>query len=298
MSEAAEETVPRKARKIQKYCLEFKKEVIEYAEKHGNRPSSRQFQVDERRIREWRSKKNEIANLVAIQDGRQRSRLNGGGRKSRLAKGLKKGRVFEKYSLEFKKEVIEDAEKYGNRPTSRRLGVSERRIREWRSKKSEIENMVATEGGKARSKLTGGGRKPLSSKLEEELMEWITNMRSSGELISRKLIIQQAERTYRLMNNDSVNNNFKASKGWLSRFMRRNGLSLTQVEKKKNDGQEIGVPCEQSLTVEIGVNDGQDGVPCEQGLTVEIGVPACEQSLALETIGEDLISTLTRQIPN
>ena len=42
------------------YDLGFKLKVIEKAEHIGNRPASRHFKVDERRIREWRKKKNTL----------------------------------------------------------------------------------------------------------------------------------------------------------------------------------------------------------------------------------------------
>lgn len=78
-----------------------------------------------------------------------------------------KGKKIQKYSLAFKKEVIAYAEISGNRPASKRFLVDERRIREWRAKKSNIEGLLGTNKGKQRSRLSGGGRKPLSAKLEE-----------------------------------------------------------------------------------------------------------------------------------
>ena len=139
-----------------------------------------------------------------------------------------KGKNIQKYSLEVKKEVITYAEVHGNRPASRRFQVDERRIREWRVKKSEIEGLVVTKKGKQRSKLSGGGRKPLSTKLEEVLLEWIDNRRARGLQVSSKLIMEKAEITYRDMkeSNNMDAEDFKASRGWLSRFMKRNGLSL------------------------------------------------------------------------
>ena len=80
-----------------------------------------------------------------------------------------KGKTIQKYSLEVKKEVIIHAEVHRNRLASRQFQVDESRIREWRAKKSAIEGLLATKKGKQRSKLSGGGRKPLSTKLEEVL---------------------------------------------------------------------------------------------------------------------------------
>ena len=138
-----------------------------------------------------------------------------------------KGKIIRKYSLELKKEVITYAEIHGNRPASRQFQVDERRIREWRTKKSEIESQAknVTQKGKQRSKLRGGGRKPFSPKLEKVLLEWTENRRAR---VSCKLIMKKAEIAYRDIkkSNNMDGEDFKASRGWLTRFMRRNGLSL------------------------------------------------------------------------
>ena len=90
-----------------------------------------------------------------------------------------KGKKIQKYSPDLKKQVIAFAEEHGNRPASRHFKVDERRIPEWRSQKSEIVQLVASKKGKQRrSKLSGGGRKPLSLKLEETLIQWIDSRRA------------------------------------------------------------------------------------------------------------------------
>ena len=150
-----------------------------------------------------------------------------------------KGKIIRKYSLELKKEVITYAEIHGNRPASRQFQVDERRIREWRTKKSEIERQAkdATQKGKQRSKLRGGGRKPFSPKLEKVLLEWTENRRAR---VSCKLIMKKAEIAYRDMkkSNDMDGEvDFKVSRGWLTRFMRRNGLSS---KRKSSVAQQLG----------------------------------------------------------
>ena len=89
-----------------------------------------------------------------------------------------KGQKRHKYSPEVKKQAIAYAEIHGNRPESRHFQVDERRIREWRGKKIQNEGVLATKGnkGKQRSRLCGAGRKPLGTKLEEVLMEWVVTV--------------------------------------------------------------------------------------------------------------------------
>ena len=43
---------------------------------HGNRPASRRFQVDERRIREWRTKKSDIESVLAARGNKAKQRSN------------------------------------------------------------------------------------------------------------------------------------------------------------------------------------------------------------------------------
>ena len=47
--EALNNDISHKGKKIQKYRLDLKKQVIAFAEEHGNRPASRHFKVNERR---------------------------------------------------------------------------------------------------------------------------------------------------------------------------------------------------------------------------------------------------------
>ena len=125
-------------------------------------------------------------------------------------------------SLPVKKKAIA-YNLHGNRPDSRRFQVDERRIREWRTTHAARGNK-----GKQRSRLSGGGRKPLSMELEEVLLEWIDSRRSRGLRVSSKLVMKKAEIMYSNMKeSDHVDkDDFKASRGWLSKFMKGNGLSL------------------------------------------------------------------------
>ena len=81
MADAKNDAISHKGKKIQKYSLSFKKEVIAYAEARENRPASKRFSIDEKRVREWQAKKSNIEGLLGSTKGKQWSRLSGGGRK-------------------------------------------------------------------------------------------------------------------------------------------------------------------------------------------------------------------------
>ena len=63
--------------------MSFKIEVIGYVEKSNNSDASRKFNVDVRRIREWRKQKCEIQKMVnETLKGKARKKIVGGGRKA------------------------------------------------------------------------------------------------------------------------------------------------------------------------------------------------------------------------
>jgi hypothetical protein len=71
--------------KIKRYDLSYKLQAIEKAEKKGNRPTARELNIDERRIREWRAAKDQLkqlASTVSTAEQRKIFRGQGGGRKA------------------------------------------------------------------------------------------------------------------------------------------------------------------------------------------------------------------------
>ena len=63
------------------FTIEFKKKVVEQALRSSNRNAARRHNVDERRVSEWRTKINALADVTQKQGGTKRERLEGGGRK-------------------------------------------------------------------------------------------------------------------------------------------------------------------------------------------------------------------------
>lgn len=85
-------------------------------------------------------------------------------------------------------------------------------------------------------RLPGAGRPVISDKMEQLLLEWITDQRNKSVRVSRKLIQRKAKALFLELEGDSVD--FHASEGWLSRFLRRNHYSLrkrTTVSQKTPD---------------------------------------------------------------
>ena len=73
-------TTSHKGEKVRSYTAKFKIEAVAFAEQHSISASAKKFKVDRRTVREWKSKKEEIALLVK-RGSTDRKRLDGGGRK-------------------------------------------------------------------------------------------------------------------------------------------------------------------------------------------------------------------------
>jgi hypothetical protein len=76
-----------------------------------------------------------------------------------------------------------------------------------------------------RKRMEGGGCKVLSEDLDRILIQWIFTMRRRGLRVSRKMIRVKAQEVFAEVE-DTTRAVFKASRGWLDRFMKRNGLSV------------------------------------------------------------------------
>ena len=79
-----------------------------------------------------------------------------------------KGEKRRSYTMEFKREAIEYAEKNSNHKAAEKFNVAVKRIREWRQNKLKIFEPTVKPNNK---RLEGGGRKPLDLQLENQLVE-------------------------------------------------------------------------------------------------------------------------------
>ena len=97
------------------------------------------------------------------------------------------GKKVSLYSTEYKLEAIKFAEESKRiSRAAKKFNVDRKRIREWRSAKAKL---LAADNKRKR---LGGGRKPFDVGLEDELLEWVHERRSSGLRVSRKMISHKA----------------------------------------------------------------------------------------------------------
>ena len=134
-----------------------------------------------------------------------------------------RGEKSKGYTMQFKQNVVRYANENSNRSAVTWFKVDVKRVREW---KKQIEKITTTDPKK--QKLAGGGRKLTDVDIEESLLAWIYDRRSNALCVSSKMIMFKVKSMYDDMNPDPAKKvAFTAKRGWLEKFMKRNGLSCT-----------------------------------------------------------------------
>lgn len=122
------------------------------------------------------------------------------------------------YSAGFKLKVIEYAETHGNRAAGREFTVTDFNVRYWRKQKLALQNT-----NKSRKSFRGPktGRFP---QLEDELLEFVLALRRDGYGVSNEMLHFKARELATAQGISRTD--LKVSRGWITRFMKRKGLSL------------------------------------------------------------------------
>lgn len=129
-------------------------------------------------------------------------------------------RRYRSFTISFKLKAVDVAEKTNKSNAAKEFNVDVKRIREWCKQKDQLLAKVSIKQSKKKC-LSGAGRKPLNADMEDVLLEWITDLRSRNLRVSRRMIMDHARLTF-----SQSSPGFKASRGWLQKFMKRQGLSL------------------------------------------------------------------------
>lgn len=92
-----------------------------------------------------------------------------------------------------------------------------------------------------KKRITGGGRKPYLEDSEEKLLVIVIQERAKKDRVTRKWIAKTAQHMFQ-----RTNANFKASENWVTKFIRRNGLTLKRsyVTYEQPDGENGGAALE------------------------------------------------------
>lgn len=116
------------------------------------------------------------------------------------------------------------------------LQVDTKQIREWRKKKEMLAH-ATTNKDEQRKRAEGAGRKMISEEMERSLVQWIFSKRKQSLRVSRKMVRRQATEVFGECE-DNTRSVFKASRGWVDKFLERNELRVrrrTTVAQKEPD---------------------------------------------------------------
>lgn len=127
------------------------------------------------------------------------------------------GKYRRAYAAGFKLQVVKYAEEHGKRAAGRKFDVDEKCVRCWCIQQKDIAETN-------RTRKAFRGKQCKFPKLEEELAEYVRTTRRDGYAVSTEMIRVKALAVARRM--DIAPADFKASRGWLQRFMKRNQFSI------------------------------------------------------------------------
>lgn len=124
------------------------------------------------------------------------------------------------YTAAFKLDVLTFAEKNGVRAASREFSVQPNMVRYWRNQTEKIR------AAKKGTRSFRGPKKGRLSMVDDAVMDWVEEKRKEGSAVTCEMIQMKAREIARQDNNAS---DFKASRGWVVRLMRRKGFSLRRT---------------------------------------------------------------------
>lgn len=124
-----------------------------------------------------------------------------------------------KFDINFKENVLAFAAEHSGEQAAKHFNIDPKIIRYWKKQKLEL-----AAANKKRARLPGAGRKKVSEELDTKLSEWIHSMRDNHNRVSRAMIRNKALEIYPTLSDGGAR--FRASKGWLEKFLNRNGFSL------------------------------------------------------------------------
>jgi len=137
------------------------------------------------------------------------------------------GKKKNSYTASYKLKVISFAEQFGNRAAEREFGILEFSVRYWRKQKEALRNtksdIMAFRGPKA-------GKYPF---LEDKILTYFEELKNDDIAVTHDILQLRARELAK--SHDISDKEFKASRGWLRRFMKRKGLSLRRRTEGDND---------------------------------------------------------------
>lgn len=146
---------------------------------------------------------------------------------SLAAKGLLPG--YQSYSTDQKQEVVNYAKETTVREASRKYNVPRSTVQVWCKHGPPMKKEKRSPGG-------GGRRLSYSHETDEKLLQWVLKQQEKGTPVTRDAIQAQA----RLLVRDECPE-FKASSGWVEKFLARHNLTITTKMSSQNPSEAIPI---------------------------------------------------------
>ena len=143
---------------------------------------------------------------------------------SLAAKGLLPG--YQTYSTDQKQEVVNYAKETTVREASRKYNVPRSTVQVWCKHGPPVKKEKRSPGG-------GGRRLSYSNETDEKLLQWVLKQQDKGTPVTRDAIQAQA----RLLVRDECPE-FKASSGWVEKFLARHNLTIATKMSSQNPSGE------------------------------------------------------------
>lgn len=122
-----------------------------------------------------------------------------------------------RYETSFKLKVVQCAIESNNSNAARVFGVATKQVREWQKQEDILKSMPRTHKANKMNP-------PKWPVLEDEITKWVEGQRLNGFIITRPMIRLMALKWADTHKSESKD--FKATRGWCSRFMLRRNLVL------------------------------------------------------------------------
>jgi hypothetical protein len=137
------------------------------------------------------------------------------------------GKKNNSYTASYKLKVISLTEQFGNRAPEREFGILESSVCYWREQKEVLRNT------KSDSRAFRGLKAGKYPALEDELLTYFEELRNNGIAVTHDMLQLRVRELAK--SHDISDKEFKASRGWLRRFMKIKGLSLRRRTEGDND---------------------------------------------------------------
>ena len=187
-------------------------------------------------------------------------------------------KVRRSFPLEFKLQVVEEAQRSSIRIAGQMFDIDENVIRSWRKHEARLRQLCEESKSNpgVRCRLGGAGRRVQNKPFEDALYEWIIAQQANEMEVSPKVIRAKAKEM-------AEDQEFAASNGWYQNFMKRYGLSY---DRKPTPDASNDIPEEQqneihpeTITDESNSNDVQVKNEAYENVEIKCEVDEHEQLL-------------------